>query len=140
MNDAYAGHRKWWDFEWEENPALTSVWTDWDYILLRVYQYMQDYTTQNGQPVWVEEDPDVEWEIETRDSYLEKELHQYRDSHNLKEWQTPVAKPHWEDVEPPSMKKWLKRLEDEAQGVDRPVRGRPPTLEELQGLKQNSVE
>lgn len=139
LNDAYGGHRKWWDADWVENPALANVWTEWDYVLLRVYQYMQDYTTQNGQPVWVEEDPDVEWEIDKRESFLEKELHDYRETHDLKDWQTPVAKPHYENMaEPPSMKKWIKRLEEEAAGITRSgpaQRGRPPTLDELDAMK-----
>lgn len=138
LNDAYAGYRKWWDPEWKENPALASVYTEWDFVLVRVYQYMQDYTTENGQPIWVEEDPDVQWEMETRGSFLSKEIHDYRETHNLKPWQFPTAKPVWEDnVEPPSMRKWLKRLDDEAQGrdTDKPVRGRPPTVEELAAMQ-----
>lgn len=142
LNDAYGGHRKWWDSEWVEDPSLVNVWTDWDYIFLRVYQYMQDYTTKNGQPVWVEEDPDVQWEINKRVSYLDKELAEYEDSHELKKWETPVAKAHWEDVEEvPSMRKWLKRMEDEEQGrtPNGPdVRGRPPTLDELDAMRANT--
>lgn len=140
LNDAYGGHRKWWDPEWKEDPALASVYTEWDFVLVRVFQYMKDYTTENGHPIWVEEDPDVQWDIETRSSFLKKELHDYRESHDLKEWEFPVAKPVWEDVEPPSMKKWLKRMEDEAEGrvSDRPARGRPPTAEELAAMQANS--
>lgn len=142
LNDAYGGHRKWWDPDWVEDPSLVGVWTEWDYILLRLYQYMEDYTTQNGQPVWVEEDPDVQWEMGRRSSFLDKEVHEYKESNDLKPWETVTSKPHWDDIPgPPSMKKWLKRLEDEAKGISPSgpaVRGRPPTLDELDAMRANT--
>lgn len=139
MNDAYAGHRKWWNPDWEEDPALVSVYTEWDFILVRVYQYMQDYMTDHGHPIWVEEDPDVEWEFEKRTSYLKRELHLFTESNELKEWEFPVAKPHWEDGHQPTMQRWVERMEAEAEGrdTDKPTRGRPPTVEELAAMQAN---
>lgn len=139
LNDAYAGHRRWWRTDWEENPALASVWTEWDFILLRVYQYIEDYTTQNGHLSWIEEDPDVGWEIDKVPSYFEKAMHEYREGHEVREWETLRAKPIWEnDIEPPSMEKWIARLEEGAQsGFPAMPEGgtpRPPTPEELAAM------
>jgi hypothetical protein len=140
LNDAYAGHRKWWNPSYRPSPAMASVWTEWDYILLRVYQYTKDYTSANGHPVWVEEDPDVGWEIDKVESGYERALYHYRENHELKEYEALRAKPIWEDdVEAPSMAKWLKRMEEEAQGgfPSMPEGGtpRPPTAEELARLR-----
>lgn len=140
LNDAFAGHRKWWDPYYRPAPIMATVWTDWDYILLRVYQYMQDYTTENGHPVWVEEDSDVTWDIVPVTSTLEYDMHQYHENHEVKPYQKLRAKPIWgDDVDPPSMEKWLKRLEeDESGGFDTLPEGgtpRPPTPEELARLR-----
>lgn len=140
LNDAQGGHRKWWDPSYRPTPQMAAVWTEWDYILLRVYQYLEDYTTANGHPIWVEQDPDVYWDITTSESGYERAVHEYRDNHDLKAWQSIHAQPTWEDdVEAPSMEKWLKRLEEEAEtgGFDHPQGGtpRPPTPEELAALR-----
>lgn len=142
LNDAYAGHRKWWDPAWREDPALVTVWTEWDYILLRVYQYIEDYTTPNGQLVWVEEDPDVSWEITKVESFLERERHMFRESNDIREWENLRSKPVWDpEDEPPSMEKWLKRIEEmENGGSNRPQRGRPPTPAELAALSKSRPE
>lgn len=139
LNDAYAGHRKWWDPAWLPTPSLASVWTEWDFILLRVYQYIEDYTTPNGQLVWVEEDPDVAWEITKVESFLDRERHLFRESNEVKDWESLRSKPVWdEDVEPPSMEKWLKRIQEEEEGGwQRPAMGRPPTPEELAAMNQS---
>lgn len=115
------------------------MWTEWDFILLRVHQYMEDYTTQNGHPIWVEEDPDVGWDITTSESFLERERDEYMQARELKPWQhirmTPVVA---DGAEPPSMEKWLKRLEeDEGTGFKFPEgeRPRPPTAEELARMR-----
>jgi hypothetical protein len=139
LNDAYAGHRKWWRRDWEPTPALASVWTEWDYILVRVVQYIEDYTTANGHLVWIDEDTDVYWEIDKASSGYERDTHDYREKNEVHPWENLRAIPKWEDdVEPPSMEKWLRRLEeDEGQGFDRPQGGtpRPPTAEELAALR-----
>jgi hypothetical protein len=140
LNDAYAGHRKWWDPWYKPTPIMASVWTEWDYILLRVYQYMQDYTSANGHPVWVEEDPDVGWEIEKVESGYERAIWNYREHHEVKEYEGLRAKPIWEDdVEAPSMEKWLKRMDEESESGFPAMPGggtpRPPTAEELARLR-----
>jgi hypothetical protein len=140
LNDAYAGHRKWWRADWVEDPALANVWTEWDYILVRAVQYIKDYTTASGHLVWIDEDPDVWWDIDTADSGYQLATHEYRENHEIKDWQTLRAVPRWEeDVERPSMEKWLKRLEeDEGKGFDGHPSGgtpRPPTAEELAALR-----
>lgn len=140
LADPYAGYRKWWhDPHRTYDPALASIWTDWDYILLRAYQYIEDYTTDSGHLVWVEQDPDVGWDIEKVESFYAREMHQYRENHEVKEWETLHAKPVWEsDVEPPSMEKWLKRMEEEqATGFPSMPEGgtpRPPTAAEMAAL------
>jgi len=140
LNDAYAGHRKWWNPSFKPTPAMASVWTEWDYILLRVYQYLQDYTTENGHPIWVEEDPDVGWDITTVTSGYEQEIHQFNENNEVKPYQKLRAKPIWgDDVEPPSMEKWLRALEEDAKtGFEAMPEGgtpRPPTPEELARLR-----
>lgn len=141
LNDAYGGHRKWWDPSYRPSPAMASVWTDWDYILLRVAQYLEDYTTQNGYPIWVEQDPDVYWEPTKIESGYERAVHEYRESNELKPYESVNMKPTWaDDAEQPSMEKWLRMLEREAEempGFDHPTGGtpRPPTPEELARLR-----
>lgn len=140
MNDPYAGHRKWWK-PWDRPaPVMASVWTAWDYSLMRVYQYMEDYTTANGHPVWVEEDPDVTWDIEKTSSTYEYDMHHYRENNDVKQWEGLRAKPVWsDDVAPPSMEKWLKRMEEDSGGgfdvLPEGGRPRPPTPEELARLR-----
>lgn len=139
LNDAYAGHRKWWDPSHRPDAALASVWTEWDYILLRVHQYLEDYTTANGHVIWLEEDRDVWWDMTVSESGYERAVAEYRDTNDLKPYQAIRAVPQWEDdVEPPSMEKWLRRMdEEETGGFDRPQGGtpRPPTPEELAALR-----
>jgi hypothetical protein len=139
LNDALGGHRKWWDPAYRPSPAMATVWTEWDYILLRIYQYLEDYTTGNGHPIWIEEDPDVYWEISRSESGYERAVHQYRENNSLEPYESIRAKPTWEDdVETPSMEKWLKHLEEEeGGGFDHPQGGtpRPPTPEELARLR-----
>lgn len=139
LNDAYAGHLKWWDPDYRPAPAMAAVWTEWDYILLRVYQYLEDYTTANGHPIWVEEDPDVYWDMTVSESGYERAVHEYRETNDIKVYQSIRAVPEWDETaEPPSMTKWLKRLEEDAQGgFDRPTGGvpRPPSAEELAALR-----
>jgi hypothetical protein len=119
---------------------MASVWTEWDFILNRVYQYLEDYTTANGHPIWVEEDPDVGWDIQVVTSGYEREVHQYGENNDVKPYQHLRAKPIWaDDVEPPSMEKWIKRMEEESEtGFEHMPEGgtpRPPTPEELARLR-----
>jgi hypothetical protein len=136
LNDAYAGHRKWWRADWVPTPALASVWTEWDYILVRVSQYIEDYTNVNGHLVWLDEDPDVWWDIDTATSTYAKDTHEYTENHEIKEWESLRAVPRWDDdKEAPSMEKWLRRMEeDDHEPSDRPQGSRPPTPEELAAL------
>lgn len=136
LNDAYAGHRKWWRKGWVENPSLVSVWTEWDFILLRVAQYVEDYTNANGLLVWVDEDPDVWWDVNKSFSTYERDTHEFRENNDVKQWEGLRAVPRWgDDVEAPSMEKWLKQMEDGPQEHDgRPQGSRPPTPEELAAL------
>lgn len=140
LGDPYAGHRKWWDPDWVEDPAIAMIWTEWDYLLMRTYQYLEDFTSPNGHLAWVEEDPDVGWDIDVVESGFEKAMHDYRENNDVKDWQNLRARPVWEDdVEPPSMEKWLKRAEENASGgfPSMPQGGtpRPPTAEELAALR-----
>ncbi len=135
LNDAYGGHRKWWDPDWEDEPSLVNVWVEWDYILLRVMSYLKDYTSTNGQLVWFDEDPDIDWEISKRVSYHDKDMASFKEDNDVKPWETLTAKPHVrEGSEAPSMSKWIKMLEDEQTDSDRPAPGRPPTAEELAAM------
>lgn len=140
LNDPYGGHRKWWNPAYKPETALASAWTEWDFILLRVVQYLEDYTTGNGHLIWIEEDPDVYWETSRSESGYERAIHEFREANDLKPYETVRAVPSWEDdVEPPSMEKWLKRMDEEEQGgFDRPQGGtpRPPTPEELANLNK----
>lgn len=140
LNDAFAGHRKWWAPEWVPTPELASVWTEWDYVLLRVSQYIEDYTSANGYPVWIEEDPDVWFDVSKFESSYERDTHEFRENHEIKPSESLRAIPRWEDdVEAPSMEKWLRRLEEDDQGgfESRPEGGtpRPPTAAELAALR-----
>lgn len=140
LNDPYAGHRKWWNPLYRPTPSMATVWTEWDFILLRVFQYLEDYTTGSGHLIWVEQDPDVYWEINKVESGYERAIHEYRETNDLKPYESANAKPTWaDDVEPPSMEKWLKRLDEEhdSGGFDHPEGGtpRPPTAEELARLR-----
>ena len=137
LNDAYAGHRKWWHKDQKGDPALVGVWTEWDYILLRAYQYIEDFTTPNGHLSWIEEDTDVWWDISRVSSTYSKDIHDYRENNDVKDWESLRAKPMWnDDVEPPSMEKWLRRMEEEETEPNFPQGGtpRPPTAEELAAL------
>lgn len=135
LNDAYAGHRKWWSEEWQEDPKLAPIYTEWDYVLIRVYQYIQDFTTGNGNLIWVEEDPDVQWDVDRATSFYERELHKYREDNELKPWESPRAKPIWEDdIEPPSMEKWLKAMEEKESSLPQGGTPRPPTAAELAAM------
>jgi hypothetical protein len=141
LNDPFGGHRRWWRPLEQLDPSLANVWTEWDFILLRVFQYLEDYTTQNGHPIWIEEDPDVYWEPTKTESGYERALHEYREANKLEPYEAVRMKPTWhEDAEPPSMEKWLNRLqrEEETGGFDHPMGGipRPPTPEELARLRQ----
>ncbi len=142
LNDAYAGHRKWWRKDWVPTPALASVWTEWDYILIRVSQYIEDYTNSNGHLVWLDEDPDVWWDIDIASSTYAKDTHAYSDNHKVEEWETLRAVPRWDDdKETPSMEKWLRLMEEQShEPADRPQGSRPPTPEELAALMRRSEE
>ena len=56
----------------------------------------------------------------------------------MKQWEGLRAVPRWgDDVEAPSMEKWLKQMEDGPQEHDgRPQGSRPPTPEELAALSR----
>lgn len=142
LNDAYAGHRKWWRRDWVEDPALVSVWTEWDYILLRVVQYIEDYTNANGHLVWVDEDEDVWWDVDKSFSTYERDTHEFRENNDVKPWEGLRAIPKWDDdKEAPSMEKWLKQMEDGPKAErERPQGSRPPTPEELAALEARAAE
>jgi len=139
LNDPLAGHRKWWNPDYRPAPSMATVWTEWDFILLRVYQYLEDYTTPNGHMIWVEQDPDVHWDIDKSESGYERAVYEYRESNDLKPYESLHATPAWDETaEPPSMEKWLKILAEEKENVESayPTGGtpRPPTPEELAAL------
>lgn len=140
LGDDYAGHRCWWRDDWEENPALINVWTSWDFALLRAYQIIEDYTDkETGQLVWVDQSPEVDWDI--RHSYSgsrEAELRYMKDK-ELKPGENIYAVPSIRNPEdPPSMLKWLTDLEnDQARPMpaNAPQGARPPTPEELARMR-----
>lgn len=128
-----------------EDPALINVWTDWDFALLRAYQIIQDYTNpENGQLLWVDQSPEVDWEITSvfsgHDEALER-AHEKRDKLKPGEKLVATAQFRFPD-DPPSMSKWLEDLENDTarpMPANAPKDARPPTPEELAALRAGKL-
>lgn len=122
LNDDFAGHRRGLE-PWEDpEPEFINVWTDWDFALLRAVQYVEDYTDANGQLIFLDQDPDVYWDVSKITSYSEKARSEYSDIHgDPKAWETLIVTPSVpDDVEKPSLEKWARRMSELPQAEKRP--------------------
>lgn len=117
LHDKYAGYRDWdnpyWDVE--KAPYVNpQEWTDWDFTLASVSQLIEDYTNKaNGQLFWIDESPDVDWEVRSAfsgyDAAIDREKKE-RDS--LDDGESIYAVPIFKGDERPTIHQWLKMLED----------------------------
>lgn len=145
LGDDYAGHRHWWDPYWKPDPALIQVWTDWDFALLRAYQIIEDYTLKtNGQLIWVDQSPEVDWDVESSFSGHDAALEiAHKNREELKPGETLIARPSFRNPEdPPSMTKWLEDMETgnaRPMPADAPGGARPPTPEELEQIRAGKL-
>lgn len=135
-------HRDYEDPWWIPEPVRDTAWTDWDYILVEVYQAIESYTSpSSGQPRWISEDPEVYWETEVRVDFADASVRKATEA--MKEVPAggsvyPVNpkkkddKPFW------TIQEWLQSLSEKGeteQGAPK-EKGRPPTPLELKAIRE----
>lgn len=134
LHDPYAGHRKWWDWQWEPD-AHSQDWTDWDYVLADVFQVIEDFTdSSNGQYLPYDQSGKVHWTVKSKFSGHDEAVEKWRENHEAKPGESFYAVPEFDDPEnPPTLATWIKDMEEDKADLRPEVRrdARPPTAEEL---------
>lgn len=107
-------------WEWETAPSIdASAWDEWDYILARVIQLIEDYTDkQTGQLYWVDQSEKVDWDVRSTFSASQAALDaemKTRGDAGLEPGENLYAVPVLRNQdEPPTLSEWLKELEEDA--------------------------
>lgn len=139
LHDPYAGHRKWWDWEWKPGVG-DEAWTDWDYLLAKTLQTIEDYTNnETGQFRPYDESPDVQWDVQSSYSgskaAIEKAM---KDKPEMDPGETFYAVPSFDtEKSKPTLTTWVESIMEADGGEVRPAEAkgsRPPTPEELAEL------
>lgn len=142
LHDAYALHRKWWDWQWKPSFGDDS-WTDWDYVLAETLQVIEDYTdNETGQFIPFDQSGEVRWEVESKFSgSAEAIAKKSKERGELKPGESLYAVPIFDDPDnKPTLTSWI---EDMSKGsheiVPKEHEGaRPPSAAELEQLMSNT--
>lgn len=85
LRDHWALNRSWYtDEPWSNDlwrAPDSPEWTEWDYALLEAYQMIEDYTNQEGEFPWVDEEEGLRWKVVQRHSSKREAIDKYSDSH-----------------------------------------------------------
>lgn len=142
LQDPYALHRHWWDRYWEPDPVRDTQWTNWDYVLVKAYQVIQDMTdASSGQLLWLSQSGRVFWDTESRIDGAEAAVQKATEERKKLEPGERIfaVNPHVAPGEElPTMIEWLEEIESGQLGRERGAEsaGIAPDLDAIEALRE----